>query len=384
MAGVTVKQLADVLGVSPERLLSQLDKAGMTFESPDQTVSDEEKQKLLESLRSAHGSQGGASTEPRKVTLRRKTVSELKVPSSSQGRTVGRSKTVNVEVRKKRTYVKRSEVVTEDAERIKAEKAKMDEERLEEQRKASEADEQRRQREAEEAKAREAEAELKAAEAARREQEEREKVVQLQKEAAVSAVAAAPTPAATDNKRPKRGASKDKATKYGRKELHVDASKSGRRKKKGRGARRTAVTASSGEHAFEKPTAPIVREVAIPESMTIAELAQKMAVKAGEVIKVMMNMGTMATINQVLDQETASIVVEEMGHTVKLVKDNAVEEALITVDESGAEEVSRAPVVTIMGHVDHGKTSLLDYIRKARVAAGEAGGITQHIGAYQV
>ncbi len=384
MAGVTVKQLADVLGVSPERLLSQLDKAGMTFESPDQTVSDEEKQKLLKSLRSAHGSMEGASTEPRKVTLRRKTVSELKVPSSSQGRTVGRSKTVNVEVRKKRTYVKRSEVVTEDAERIKAEKAKMDEERLEEQRKVSEADEQRRQREAEEAKTREAEAERKAAEEARREQEEREKVVQLQKEAAVSAVAAAPAPAATDNKRPKRGASKDKATKYGRKELHVDASKSGRRKKKGRGARRTAVTASSGEHAFERPTAPIVREVAIPESMTVAELAQKMAVKAAEVIKVMMNMGTMATINQVLDQETASIVVEEMGHTVKLVKDNAIEEALVITDESGAEEVSRAPAVTIMGHVDHGKTSLLDFIRKARVAAGEAGGITQHIGAYQV
>ena len=388
MAGVTVKQLAEVLRVSPERLLSQLDKAGMKFASADQTVSDAEKQKLLEFLRSAHGSMESTPAEPRKVTLKRKTVAELKVPTSGgAGRAAARSRSVNVEVRKKRTYVKRSEVVSDDADRIRAEKAKMDEERLEEQRKANEAEELRRQREAEEARAKEAaEAEKKAAEAARLAEEEREKLAQLQKEAAAAAPAPAPAPAA--DKRPKRGASKDKdkdkATRYGRKELHVSANKSGRRKKKGRPARQSAVVTSSGEHGFEKPTAPVVREVAIPESLTVAELAQKMAVKAAEVIKVMMNMGSMATINQVLDQETASIVVEEMGHKVKQVKDNALEDELLKGSESDGEIITRAPAVTIMGHVDHGKTSLLDYIRKAKVAAGEAGGITQHIGAYQV
>jgi len=385
MAGVTVKQLAEVLGVSPDRLLSQLDKAGMTFESPDQTVSDDEKQKLLEFLRGSHGSVSEPVSEPRKVTLKRKTVTSLKVPASGAGRAAARSKTVNVEVRKKRTYVKRSEIVTEDAERIKAEKARMEQERLEEERRAKEAEEKRRQREAEEAKARE-EAERKAAEeAARREQEAREKAEQLQSEA----VAAAPPPVpAEGEKRAKRGAEKergkDKTTKYGRKELHIGEGKSARRKKKGRPARRAVVPSAGGEHGFERPTAPVVREVSVPESITVAELAQKMAVKAAEVIKVMMNLGTMATINQVLDQETASIVVEEMGHKVKLMKDNAVEEALLESGAAQGEEIIRAPAVTIMGHVDHGKTSLLDYIRKAKVAAGEAGGITQHIGAYQV
>ncbi len=173
-------------------------------------------------------------------------------------------------------------------------------------------------------------------------------------------------------------------TRYGRQELHVSGDVSSRyKKKKTRMRGRPTMGEGEAKHGFEMPTAPMKREVAIGETITVAELAQRMAVKANEVIKILMNLGTMATINQPIDQDTAVLVVEEMGHDAKLVKENEIEEGLQGAD-SEEENLPRPPVVTVMGHVDHGKTSLLDYIRRAKVAAGEAGGITQHIGAYHV
>ncbi|MEL7187189.1 MAG: translation initiation factor IF-2 [Pseudomonadota bacterium] len=174
-------------------------------------------------------------------------------------------------------------------------------------------------------------------------------------------------------------------TKYGRKELHVAGDKSGRRKRKTPMRRRPVNVGSDGKHGFERPTAPVIREIEIPESISVAELAKAMAIKGNEVVKALFNMGAMVTINQVIDQDTATLVVEEFGHTAKQVDSTDVDEQLLA-DEvtTEGEQVDRPPVVTIMGHVDHGKTSLLDYIRATKVADGEAGGITQHIGAYSV
>ncbi len=393
MSEVTVTQLAEVLGVPVDRLITQLNEAGIEVASPAAEVTNDDKKRLLSYLRTSHGKgEADAAGGPRKVTLKRKTLSEIKVPAAGAGRTRGRgaapSRTVNVEVRKRRTYVKRGAIAEQDQsdpEREAAARA------LEEARKAREEAE-RIEREEAEQRQREQEEQARIEEEARkqREAEEEARRVEAEKERALAEaqarveaqVARQAAEREAERKRRADKAPDDGRTRYGREELHVTP-KSKRRKPKRKS--RAASAAASTEHGFQKPVAPVKREVEIPETVTVGELAKLMAVKAGEVIKTLMGMGSMVTINQPLDQDTAILVAEEMGHEARAAQARDIEQELVAEEvEADVSKVTRPPVVTVMGHVDHGKTSLLDYIRRAKVAAGEEGGITQHIGAYHV
>jgi len=380
-SGVMVKTLAEMVGVTPSRLRVQLEEAGVSdILSDEQLLTEDQKVKLLAYLqRNRSQGEGSSIALPKKITLKRKSVSELKV-SGTQG---GRAKTISVEVRKKRTYVKKTpeELLLEQEALAKAE-----------------------------ALAKKQAEELIAATSAEKDVIPATENEEVQESFSADVI---PTKAGAEKKDktekpviPAQAGTPSRKSEERLKEEAADKDKKAklmRQEKDKKYRHRPDLLKSEDDEGDDKPrrrgykpkkaiqtfkpqekTSPIIRDISLPETITVSELAQKMAIKAGELIKSMMKMGLLATINQVLDQDTATLVVEEMGHIPKRINQNALEDALTAERMTNAEVLPRPPVVTIMGHVDHGKTSLLDYIRRTKVTQGEAGGITQHIGAYHV